>query len=151
MQELKVQIHKSRLHEMWRENLSLPHCAELPDPGPGCTYHSSSSQDRENCPTALPGPVFAPPGLETKQKSLVCTSWVLQVLHTGKKAISTIPTDSSRAVHSQVSYARQKWKNKYFIVVLSYFIFQSKHLLAPINTLLLNIKIAGVHTGKTIK
>lgn len=65
--------------------------------------------------------------------------------------IPAAPTNSSRAVHSRVSYARQKWKNEHFIVVFSYFIFQKKHLLAPINTLLLHIKIAGVRTGKAIK
>lgn len=62
-----------------------------------------------------------------------------------------IPTDSSTAVHFRVSYARQKWKNEYFIVALSYFIFQTKHLLAPINTFKLLIKIARLPTGKAIK
>lgn len=58
---------------------------------------------------------------------------------------------SSRAVHFWVSYARQKWKNEYFMGALSYFIFQTMHLLAPINTLKLLIKIARVCTGKAIK
>lgn len=60
-------------------------------------------------------------------------------------------THSSRAVRFWVSYARQKWKNEYFIVVLSCFIFRTKHLLAPINTFKLLMKIARVRTGKAIK
>lgn len=73
------------------------------------------------------------------------------MLHTQVSEIPTIPTDPSRAVHSRVSYARQEWKNEYFIVKLAYFIFQTQHLLAPINTFLLHIKIAGVCTGRAIK
>jgi len=58
---------------------------------------------------------------------------------------------SSRAARFSVSYARQKWKNEYFMVALSYFIFQTKHLLAPINTFRLLIKIASVRLGKAMK
>lgn len=50
-----------------------------------------------------------------------------------------------------MSYARQKSENEYFIVALSYSIFQTKHLFAPINTFKLLIKIARIHTEAAMK
>lgn len=66
MKKLKGSKSPIKTQETRKENPSLPPCAELPDPCPGCIYQARqrviSPQGRDHCPAAVapPGPVFTP-------------------------------------------------------------------------------------------
>lgn len=135
---------------------------ELPDPGPVLHLQIRQRVTSSHHTARIIAPLLRMlwpllalclhlPELETKQKSPgVHQQDFTRAVHRYKRSVQFQLIQAELFTSEWVMLGRSG-KNEYFIVVLSYFIFQTKHLLAPINTFKLLIKIVRVHTGKAIK